>query len=122
MSFASSENKLKPSPDFNQEQMEIKRKTEIFVSTRKRFVIHYPESSEQIFCPQCETATPMIAAEGCAALFGISRRAVYRQIEAGTAHFAETGAGVVMLCLPSLAGISVDDNTKLLPGATAEEI
>ncbi len=97
--------------------MKIKHTTEIFVETNRRFVIRQPESGEQIVCPQC--CEPMLAAEAIAAVFGISRRAVYRFIENETAHFTETEAGAVMLCPSSLAAILGDD-AKQLPGEVAE--
>ncbi len=75
--------------------MEIKRTTEIFVETERRFVVCQPKSSEQIFCRQC--TKQMLAAEACAALFGVSRRSVYQIVENGTAHFTETASGAVML-------------------------
>ena len=85
--------------------MEIKRTTEIFVETERRFIVCQPESGEQIFCRQC--AEQMLAAETCAALFGVSRRSVYKIVETGTAHFTETESGAVMLCLrPLRAAIS----------------
>lgn len=83
--------------------MEIKRTTEFFIETNRRFVIHQPESAAQIFCPHC--AEPMLSAELTAAYLGISRRVVYQLIENGTAHFAETETGAVMICPSSLAEI-----------------
>lgn len=83
--------------------MEIKRTTEIFVETNRRFVIHQPEAAEQIVCPNC--TEPMLAAEQIAAVFGISRRAVYQIIENETAHFAETETGILLVCTNSFAEI-----------------
>ncbi|MCP9494025.1 MAG: hypothetical protein MSG64_06145 [Pyrinomonadaceae bacterium MAG19_C2-C3] len=97
--------------------MEIKRTTEIFVETNRRFVIRQSESGEQIICPNC--CEPMLAAEAIAAVFGISRRAVYRLIETETAHFAETETGAVMICPSSLAAFFGND-AKQLPGANGE--
>ena len=94
--------------------MEIKRTTEIFVETNRRFVIHQPETAEQFFCPNCNE--PMLGVEATAALFGISHRAVYRLIEQNTAHFAETATGAVMLCPSSLAAF-LDGRAKQLPAA-----
>ena len=87
--------------------MEIKRTTEIFIETERRFVVCQPQSSEQIFCRQC--TEQMLAAETCAALFGVSRRSVYKIVENGTAHFTETESGAVMLCLPSLRAAILND-------------
>ena len=91
--------------------MEIKRTTEIFVETNKRFVIHQPDTTEQFFCPNCNE--PMLGVEATAALFGISHRAVYRLIEQNAAHFAETVSGAAMLCPSSLAAF-LEGKTKQL--------
>lgn len=92
--------------------MEIKRKTEIFIETRRQFVISQPEAVEQIFCPQC--GETMVAAEQAAVFFGTSRRNIYQCIETGAVHFAETDAGAVMICLSSLAAMSgVEDENRL---------
>lgn len=83
--------------------MEIKRKTEIIVETNRRFVIHQPESAEQVFCPRC--AESMLTAEQTAAYFKVSRRDVYRLIENHTVHFTETEAGILLVCPNSLTEI-----------------
>lgn len=83
--------------------MEIKRKTEITIATRKRFIVQTPETEEQIFCSQCAEPETLITAEQAAALFNVSRRAVYQLVENGTAHFVETDAGVLLVCPNSLA-------------------
>lgn len=86
--------------------MEIKRKTEIFVETNRRFVIHQPESAEPSFCPQC--AEPMFTAEQAAAFFNVSRRDIYRLIDNHAVHFIETDTGYLMVCPKSLAEISAN--------------
>jgi len=83
--------------------MEIKRTTEIFVETQRRFVIRQPETSEQVVCSEC--AEPMITAEAFAAFVNVSSRAVYRAIENSAAHFTETETGVLLVCLNQLAEI-----------------
>lgn len=88
--------------------MEIKRKTEITIATRKRFVVPAPATEEQIFCSQCAEREPLMAAEQAAALFNLSRRAVYLMVETGAAHVRETDAGVLLVCPSSL--------TKILEG------
>lgn len=98
--------------------MEIKRTTEIFVKTNRRFVVHQPPSSESLFCPHC--AEPMLAAEQIAVVFGVSRRTVYKHVETGAAHFAETETGAVMICPASLQEI-LEAGAKHLPGETTED-
>lgn len=84
--------------------MEIKRTTEILVETNRRLVIRRAEEEgEQFFCPRCNE--PMLSAEQTAVVCSISRREVYKHVETGAAHFAETETGAVMICLPSLAAI-----------------
>jgi hypothetical protein len=99
--------------------MELKRTTEIFVETKRRFVVERAETAEQFFCADC--AEPMLAAEETAGLFGVSRRRVYQLIETGTAHFAETETGVVMLCLSSLAA-RLGSGAGQLIDASAKEL
>jgi len=95
--------------------MEIKRTTEFFIETTRRFVVHrQPESIEKIFCPECDA--PMLAAEQIAAIFNISRRAVYQLIETGAAHFAETEMGAVMICPPSLEAVLRGDAKQITGG------
>lgn len=97
--------------------MELKRTTEIFVETKRRFVIHQPESGEPVYCPACDQQ--MLAAEQAAALFHINCRSVYRLIEAGAAHFAETATGAALVCPSSLAAL-LEAEAKQLPDATAD--
>jgi hypothetical protein len=99
--------------------MEITRKTEIIVETIRQFVISRANLEEQIRCPQC--AEIMITAEHCAAFLRTSRREIYRLIETGAAHFAETETGAVLVCTSSF-GIVSDEKTKQADGSAAEEI
>ncbi len=87
--------------------MEIKRTTEIFVETNRRFVVHPEslESTEQIFCSEC--AALMLSAEQIAVLLGISRRSVYKIVENGATHFTETGNGFLFGCPNTFAEILV---------------
>jgi hypothetical protein len=99
--------------------MEIKRTTEIFVETKRRFVICQPESGEQVFCSQC--AELMLGAEAAATLFGVSRRAVYQLVEADTTHFAENDVGAVMICASSLAAVLNNGDAKRVSDTGGDE-
>ncbi len=90
--------------------MEIKRTTDIFVRTKRRFTICQPETAEQIVCPQC--AEPMIAAEQLAVVSGFGCRAVYRLVEQGAAHFVETAEGAVLICPTSLETAFYADSNR----------
>lgn len=90
--------------------MEFKRKTEIFVETNRRFVIHQPETAEQVFCPLC--SEPMLTAEQTADLFDIGRRVVYQIIENAGTHFVETEAGILLVC-PGLLSKLLENRKKI---------
>jgi hypothetical protein len=83
--------------------MEIKRKTDIFIETRRQFVISEPETNVQISCPRCQEM--MLTAEQAADFFGISRRIIYQFVETGAVHFVENETDAVMICFSSLAAI-----------------
>jgi hypothetical protein len=110
---------IRSDSDFNREQMEIKRTTDIFVRTRRRFTIPQPEPAEQTVCSQC--SAQMFAAEQIAVIFGVGCRAVYRLVEAGAAHFAETEAGAVMICHSSLEA-AIYGSAKQLPETNSSQI
>jgi hypothetical protein len=93
--------------------MEIKRKTEMFVETTRRFVIRRRTGREQIFCFDC--GEPMLTSEQAAALLETSCRTVFRLVESGSMHFSETKTGSVLVCLSSLAAI-LHDATKRIDG------
>lgn len=90
--------------------MEIIRKTDILIETKRRFIISQHEQEEQFLCPFC--AGQMISAEASAVLFETSRRAIYRTIEKEAVHFAETPDGLLMICPESFAEILGNINRR----------
>jgi excisionase family DNA binding protein len=44
----------------------------------------------------------MVTAEEAAAVAGVTRRTIYRWVEAQSVHFAETPDGALLICLDSL--------------------
>lgn len=99
--------------NFRRETIEIKRRTEILIETTRQIVVRDSGSSERFTCPQC--GETMLAAEHAALVFGSRRRAAYQFIERQNAHFVETEAGAVMLCLPSLTAILQASDAEQLP-------
>jgi hypothetical protein len=83
--------------------MEIKRKFEMLVATNRQFIIRQPASGRQIACAEC--GEPMLMTEQAAKIFGIKQRRIFQIIENEAAHFAETEACAVMICITSLAKI-----------------
>jgi hypothetical protein len=99
--------------------MEIKRKTEIFVSTNRRFIVRQSPSVEPVFCPACSQA--MLSSEQAAVVFETNCRTVFRLVESGSIHFTETETGSVMVCLPSLATVLRDEPNQLIEGEKSPE-
>jgi len=83
--------------------MEIKRKFELLIDTNRRYIIRQPASGRQIACAEC--GEPMLTTEQAARIFGIKQRRIFQIIETEAAHFTETEAGAVIICLTSLAEV-----------------
>ena len=83
--------------------MEIKRKFEVLLATKRRYVISQSPTDEKISCAECGEET--LTAEQTANLFGITQREIFGLIEKKAVHFTEIEAGKVMICLTSLAAV-----------------
>lgn len=83
--------------------MEIKRKFEMLVATKRRYVIHQTPSGEQTVCAEC--GEPMLRIGQAAILFGIKQSRIFQIVETGVAHYTEAKAGALMICLNSLATV-----------------
>ena len=92
--------------------MEIKRKFEMSVATNRRYIIHQSASGRQIACAKC--GEPMLMTEQAAGFFGVTQRRIFQIIENEAAHFTESEAGAVMICLTSLAK-ALDGERTLTP-------
>ena len=92
--------------------MEIKRSFEMLVATNRRYTIRQPAPGRQIACAEC--GEPMLTTEQAANIFGIKQRRVFQIIETEAAHFTETEAGALMICLTSLAEV-LDGGQTLTP-------
>ena len=80
-----------------------KRRTEITVERRELFVILRPATDGLARCARCIPPSPvLVAPEEAAFIAGVSTRAVYRWVEAGAVHFAETPGGGLLICPDSL--------------------
>ncbi len=83
--------------------MEIKRKFEMLIATNRRYTIRQSAPARQIACAEC--GEPMLTTEQAAGFFGVTQRRIFQVIETEAAHFTETEAGAVMICLTSLAEV-----------------
>ena len=80
--------------------MEIKRKFETLIATKRRYVIRQSPPIKQTTCAEC--GEPMLTIEQAADLLGIKQRRIFRIIETGAAHFTEIEAGATIICITSL--------------------
>ena len=81
----------------------IRKKREITVETTQQFVISRPEAAVMTWCPACSADVSMVTAEEAAVMMGLNSRAIYRSVEGGQLHFAETSEGFLLICLKSLS-------------------
>jgi hypothetical protein len=80
-----------------------KRRTEITIERRELLVVRRSPTVDLVRCPECCSRPPvLIAPEVAAVMAGVGTRAVYRWVEAGAVHFAETPGGALLVCPESL--------------------
>ena len=72
------------------------------METRSISVIRPESEAIQLWCEDCAAIVPMVTPESAARLTAATVRAIYRQIEAGDLHFAETASGLLLVCGDSL--------------------
>jgi len=79
------------------------RTTEITVERSEVFVVRRAKKTARAWCAQCAAEVRMCAPDDAAALAHVSTRTIYRWVEAGRVHFAETAEGLLLVCLNSLS-------------------
>ena len=91
--------------------MRKKKRTVTTVEAHQVFVIRRPDGAAPAWCTECPPGrqSVLVAAEAAAALTGLSTRAIYRLVEAGAVHFAETPEGALLVCLSSLPAAAGGD-------------
>ena len=83
------------------------RRTEVTVETDEVTIIR---SSQEVFAPLCEEcseAVVMITPEQAAMTTWTSIRAIYRGLEAGWVHHAETPGGSLLVCPDSILKLAI---------------
>ena len=70
------------------------RRAEITVELNQVVVIKKPEGLVVLWCPACDEQVHMITPEAAAILSNVDTRTIYRRIDAGQLHFAETSDGL----------------------------
>ena len=67
----------------------------------------------RIACPHCGNALQMLTPAEAASQRNVSQLVVYRWIEAGLIHFAETDDGGLFVCLASLTNALIEIPTEM---------
>ena len=73
---------------------------EVVVETERRFILRRPRPAPAALCEHC--SGPLVSAEEAVAVTGLSSRTIHRLVETGEVDFAETPAGLLLICLNSL--------------------
>ena len=76
--------------------------TEITIERSDVFVVRRANKAPYAWCPQCAAEVRMCTPEEAADLTRLSRRTIYRRVEAGGVHFKETAEAPLLVCLNSL--------------------
>ena len=80
------------------------KRTEITVETDEIVIIRSTQSARLILCPECAIPVVMITPEQAAALTCTNTREIYRRVEEGRVHYAETIEASLMVCPTSVSG------------------
>lgn len=79
------------------------RTIEFTIEKSETFTIRRIRKIAAVWCSHCGCEVRMSSPEDAAHITGVSTRRIYSRIEAGSAHFAESAAGVLMVCHRSLS-------------------
>ena len=93
----------------------MKRKIQLTIETHELLVISRTKGSTQGWCSECVGDVPLVRPEEAAVLADVSPRTIYRRVEAGLVHFAESPEGWLLVCLSSLLDESRIESTPLRP-------
>ncbi len=72
------------------------------METREVVVIRSSGKLKRDFCPACSEQVSLIAIDEAVKISGVGSRAIYRLIDEGLIHFAETEDGVAKICPATL--------------------
>ena len=91
--------------------MTPRRKIEMVVEQDEIILVRRRRGAVRLWCNRCEEQVSMLRVEDASALVGVTARTIYRWIEAGRLHFAESDKGLVLICAQSLASFISADRT-----------
>jgi hypothetical protein len=84
--------------------MKKTRRTRTTIEEREVIVIRGSRKLKRVFCPECSEPVALVALDEAVKISGISSRAIYRLVEDGRVHLAETPDGVARICPATLLG------------------
>ena len=82
--------------------MKKTRRTRTTIEKREVVVIRSSRQMRTILCNECSGAVALVTLDEAVKISGLSSRVIYRLIEEGRIHFAETAAGVGLICPATL--------------------
>lgn len=103
--------------------MLIKRRTTVHSVSRRLTTIRSGAKGIPEWCRECASQVQMLAPDEAAVIARVTSRTIFRWVEAGQIHFAETSDGLILICLNSLGkadqnavtgGIQVSNKCSLL--------
>ena len=84
-------------------KMEIIKKTNILVLTKKKIVVRQTPPAEPLLCRQCGVL--LLTVQKAADLFEVGTRLIYRLIESESIHFIENETNEIYVCPASIKEI-----------------
>jgi len=94
-----------------------RREKEITIEIDQVLSVKRRRPSETDWCSGCGAPVLMLTPDEATTICGKSTREIFRRLDSGAIHFAESRNGLVRFCLPSLvaaAGITVGHDLAAL--------
>ena len=91
--------------------MTPRRRIEMVVEQDEIILVRRRGKAVRLWCNQCEAQVSMLRVEDARTVAQTTSRTIYRWIEAGKLHFAESDKGLVLICAQSLAAVTDPDRS-----------
>lgn len=82
--------------------MKKTRRTRTTVEKHEVVLIRGSRKLKRAFCPECSEPVALVALDEAVRISGLSSRDIYRFVEDGRIHLAETPDGVGLICPATL--------------------
>ena len=80
----------------------MKKRMEITLEV-DRLTLVSNRTSQDLWCDGCSAVVRMLTVDEAAAVASATSRSIFRRVETGELHFAETPTGRLFICLNSLS-------------------